>query len=101
MNWSLLNVIIGGFSNEGGAGGDRWKQFVREATPSDFAIELKYANKVIVVSGYELAVAQAQHVVYELENMLEEEGVNFIVRHSSGSVPYAGTHECSSGQGRC
>ncbi|MEM8969364.1 MAG: NAD(P)(+) transhydrogenase (Re/Si-specific) subunit beta [Bacteroidota bacterium] len=77
MNRSLLNVIIGGFSSKGGVTGEGREEIVKEATPSDLAIELKYANKVMVVPGYGLAVAQAQHVVHELESILEEEGVNF------------------------
>ncbi|MEM6845582.1 MAG: NAD(P)(+) transhydrogenase (Re/Si-specific) subunit beta [Bacteroidota bacterium] len=77
MNRSLLNVIIGGFSSTGAVAGEGREEIVKEATPSDLAIELKYANKVMVVPGYGLAVAQAQHVVHELESMLEEEGVNF------------------------
>ena len=77
MNRSLLNVIIGGISCKGGVTGEGREEIVKEATPSDLAIELKYANKVMVVPGYGLAVAQAQHVVHELESILEEEGVNF------------------------
>ena len=90
MNRSLLNVIIGGFSSKGGVTGEGREEIVKEATPSDLAIELKYANKVMVVPGYGLAVAQAQHVVHELESILEEEGVNF----SYAIHPVAGRMPC-------
>ncbi|MEM9674749.1 MAG: NAD(P)(+) transhydrogenase (Re/Si-specific) subunit beta [Bacteroidota bacterium] len=89
MNRSLFNVIVGGFSSQGGAAGEGREQIVKEATPSDLAIELKYANKVMVVPGYGLAVAQAQHVVHELESMLETEGVNFMyaIHPVAGRMP--------------
>lgn len=89
MNRSLFNVIIGGFSSKGGATAEGREQIVREATPSDLAIELKYASKVMVVPGYGLAVAQAQHVVHELESMLEREGVNFVyaIHPVAGRMP--------------
>jgi NAD(P) transhydrogenase subunit beta len=77
MNRSLINVIIGGFSSSGGAGVSDQDQTVREVSPADLAIELKYSAKVMVVPGYGMAVAQAQHAVHELESMLEEEGVEF------------------------
>ncbi len=77
MNRSLFNVIIGGFSSSGGGSATDQDQTVREVSPTDLAIELKYASKVMVVPGYGMAVAQAQHTVHELESMLEEEGVEF------------------------
>lgn len=77
MNRSLFNVIIGGFSSSGGPAGEGREQIVKEVSPSDLAIELKYSSKVMVVPGYGMAVAQAQHTVHELESRLEEEGVDF------------------------
>lgn len=77
MNRSLFNVIIGGFSSSGGGTASDQDRTVREVSPTDLAIELKYAGKVMVVPGYGMAVAQAQHTVHELESMLEEEGVEF------------------------
>ncbi|MEL6538850.1 MAG: NAD(P)(+) transhydrogenase (Re/Si-specific) subunit beta [Bacteroidota bacterium] len=77
MNRSLINVIIGGFGGGGVASGTSREEVVKEATPTDTAIMLKYASKVIVVPGYGLAVAQAQHVVHELEQKCAEEGVDF------------------------
>jgi NAD(P) transhydrogenase subunit beta len=76
MNRSLLNVVIGGFTASGPGVAGR-EEVVKEATPTDPAILLKYSQKVILVPGYGLAVAQAQHVCHELENLLESEGVNF------------------------
>jgi H+-translocating NAD(P) transhydrogenase subunit beta len=77
MNRSLFNVIIGGFSSGGGGSATDQDQTVKEVSTTDLAIELKYASKVMVVPGYGMAVAQAQHTVHELESMLEEEGVEF------------------------
>jgi NAD(P) transhydrogenase subunit beta len=77
MNRSLMNVIIGGFTASGGAASDTGDQVAKVATYTDTAIMLKYSQKVIVVPGYGMAVAQAQHTVHDLEKTLEEEGVSF------------------------
>ena len=77
MNRSLLNVIIGGFTASGGASTQDGDQVAKEATFVDTAIMLKYAQKVIVVPGYGMAVAQAQHTVHDLEKSVEDEGVSF------------------------
>jgi NAD(P) transhydrogenase subunit beta len=77
MNRSLLNVIIGGFTASGGAAVQSGDQVAKEATFVDTAIMLKYAQKVIVVPGYGMAVAQAQHTVHDLEKSVEDEGVSF------------------------
>ncbi len=77
MNRSLMNVIIGGFSASGGGTAQSGEQVAKEATFVDTAIMLKYAQKVIVVPGYGMAVAQAQHTVHDLEKATEEEGVSF------------------------
>ena len=89
MNRSLLNVIIGGFTATGGPGTGGREEVVKEATYTDTAIMLKYSKKVILVPGYGLAVAQAQHVCHELENLLESEGVNFsyAVHPVAGRMP--------------
>lgn len=89
MNRSLFNVIIGGFSSSGGAAGEGREEVVKEATPADLAIQLKYSSKVIVVPGYGLAVAQAQHTVHELESALEAEGVEvkFAIHPVAGRMP--------------
>ena len=76
MNRSVINIMVGGFGGgEGtidptGAGGAT----VREVGADDVAIQLAYASSVIIVPGYGLAVAQAQHAVRELAELLEERG---------------------------
>ncbi len=77
MNRSLTNVIFGSFGGDGagggsGAGGDKT---VRETSAEDLAIQIAYASKVVIVPGYGLAVAQAQHVVKEVAAKLESRGV--------------------------
>jgi len=74
MNRSLWNVILGGFGGGGGIAGEEGGT-VREITLSDAAVLLAYSQKVVVVPGYGLAVAQAQHVAHELEKVLEAKGV--------------------------
>ena len=90
MNRSLLNVVIGGFGTSGGGGskGDQ-ELVVKETTFYDLAIQLKYSHKVIVVPGYGLAVAQAQHVCRELDNALEAEGVEvkYAIHPVAGRMP--------------
>jgi len=91
MNRSLLNVIIGSFGGGGAAssregGGD---QTVKEISLTDTAILCAYAGKVIIVPGYGLAVAQAQHICHELEKKLEEKGVevSFAIHPVAGRMP--------------
>ncbi len=91
MNRSILNIMIGGFGGgEGevgavaGAGGS-----VRSIGADDVAIQLAYANSVIVVPGYGLAVAQAQHAVRELAELLEERDVEvtYAIHPVAGRMP--------------
>ncbi len=86
MNRSLFNVIIGGFGGGAGGAGAEEGGTVKEITVSDAAVLLAYSKSVVVVPGYGLAVAQAQHVVHEFEKLLEEKGVS--VRY--GIHPVAG-----------
>lgn len=78
MNRSLTNVIFGSFGGDSSSssgssdGGDR---SVRETSPEDLAIQIAYASKVVIVPGYGLAVAQAQHIVKEVASKLEARGV--------------------------
>ena len=77
MNRTLLNVLFGAFGGgEEGPGdtGDSDKT-VQKTYADDVAIQCSYANKVVIVPGYGLAVAQAQHVLKEVANLLEEKGV--------------------------
>jgi NAD(P) transhydrogenase subunit beta len=92
MNRSLANVLFGAFGApvagpEGAAAVDG--QVVREATVTDVATMLAYANQVIVVPGYGLAVAQAQHTVRELADLLEERGVEvkYAIHPVAGRMP--------------
>ncbi len=90
MNRSLLNVIVGGFGGEGGgAAGLTREQVVKEANAADLSIQLKYSKKVIIVPGYGLAVAQAQHVCHELEKTMEAEGVDvkYAIHPVAGRMP--------------
>lgn len=89
MNRSLMNVIIGGFGGSAAQGKSDGDQVVKEVNPSDLAIQLKYAGKVMVVPGYGLAVAQAQHTVHELEKLLEAEGVEvkYAIHPVAGRMP--------------
>jgi NAD(P) transhydrogenase subunit beta len=91
MNRSVLNIIAGGFGGgegtvaaAGSAGGS-----VREITADDAAIQLAYAQHVIVVPGYGLAVAQAQHQVRELAELLESRGVDvkYAIHPVAGRMP--------------
>ncbi|MFA5816627.1 MAG: NAD(P)(+) transhydrogenase (Re/Si-specific) subunit beta, partial [Bacteroidales bacterium] len=75
MNRSLLNVIIGAFGG-GGAGLDKVAGSIKEISVSDAAVLLSYSQKVVIVPGYGLAVAQAQHICHEMEKLLDEKGVN-------------------------
>jgi len=77
MNRSLTNVIFGTFGGDGdGASStEDGDKTVRETSPEDLAIQVAYASKVIIVPGYGLAVAQAQHVLKEVAEKLENRGV--------------------------
>jgi len=92
MNRSILNIMIGGFgggegTTAGGPGGPGGS--VRSIGADDVAIQLAYAANVIIVPGYGLAVAQAQHVVRELAELLEERGVNvsYAIHPVAGRMP--------------
>ena len=91
MNRSVMNIMIGGFGGgEGTAGGAAaGGGSVRAIGPDDVAIQLAYAQHVIVVPGYGLAVAQAQHAVRELADLLEERGVDvkYAIHPVAGRMP--------------
>jgi H+-translocating NAD(P) transhydrogenase subunit beta len=75
MNRSLLNVIIGAFGGSAAAAAQSGEKSVKDISLSDAAVLLSYSQKVLVVPGYGLAVAQAQHLCHELENLLASKGV--------------------------
>ncbi len=88
MNRSLLNVIIGAFGG-GGTAVDREKGVIKEITASDLAVLLSYSRKVVIIPGYGLAVAQAQHVCNDLVKLLEAKGVEvrFAIHPVAGRMP--------------
>lgn len=75
MNRSLLNVIIGAFGGNAASTASGVDKTVKEISLSDAAVLLSYSQKVLIVPGYGLAVAQAQHLCHELENLLGTKGV--------------------------
>lgn len=90
MNRSLTNVIIGSFGGGGAAAGGEGEQGnIKEIGVTDAAILLAYAQKVMVVPGYGLAVAQAQHTVHNLEKILDDKGVemNYAIHPVAGRMP--------------
>ena len=92
MNRSLANVLIGSFgSSNKTATTDSGKQqgACKEISLADAAMVMSYANKVMIVPGYGLAVAQAQHVCHELEKILTEKGVevNYAIHPVAGRMP--------------
>ncbi len=88
MNRSLLNVLVGVFGataqqNLSVAGS------IREITISDAAVLLSYSRKVVIVPGYGLAVARAQHICHELDKLLDEKGVEvkYAIHPVAGRMP--------------
>ncbi len=88
MNRSLLNVLFGAFGAEvaSGAATDR---VVRSTTAEDAAVILGYARSVVIVPGYGMAVAQAQHAVKKLATLLQQRGVDvkFAIHPVAGRMP--------------
>ncbi len=90
MNRSLLNVLIGSFGGGAAASGVQGEQgSYKEISVSDAAMVMNYASSVMVVPGYGLAVAQAQHICHELERILEEKGVEvrYAIHPVAGRMP--------------
>lgn len=92
MNRSLTNVIFGAFGTGGaaaGPGGSGGEKSYKEIGVTDTAVLLNYSQKVVIVPGYGLAVAQAQHVIHELEELLEERGVSvkYAIHPVAGRMP--------------
>ena len=88
MNRSLKNVLIGSFGGQkaGPAGEAKEQGNFKEISLNDTAVLMAYAQKVMIIPGYGLAVAQAQHACHELEKVLEEKGVEVMY----GIHPVAG-----------
>jgi NAD(P) transhydrogenase subunit beta len=90
MNRSFTNVMFGAFGQvQASAAGVKEERVVRSATPEEAASILAAANKVVVVPGYGMAVAQAQHKVRELYDLLSKKGVDvrFAIHPVAGRMP--------------
>jgi NAD(P) transhydrogenase subunit beta len=89
MNRSLANVLFSGFGTEGAGPVSTGDKPVKSATPDDVAIALAYAEHVMVVPGYGMAVAQAQHAVRDLCTALESRGVevSYAIHPVAGRMP--------------
>jgi NAD(P) transhydrogenase subunit beta len=93
MNRSIPAIVAGGFGGggvvEGAAGAGEHAGVVRSTSAADAAIQLAYANRVVIVPGYGMAVAQAQHAVRELTKELEKRGVevSYAIHPVAGRMP--------------
>jgi NAD(P) transhydrogenase subunit beta len=88
MNRSLINVIVGAFGGGvSAAGGEQGT--IKEITLSDAAVLLSYSQRIVVIPGYGLAVAQAQHIAQELDELLESKGVDvkYAIHPVAGRMP--------------
>jgi H+-translocating NAD(P) transhydrogenase subunit beta len=93
MNRSIPAIVAGGFGGggavEGASGAGEHAGTVRSTSAADAAIQLAYANRVVIVPGYGMAVAQAQHAVRELTKELERRGVeiSYAIHPVAGRMP--------------
>ncbi len=92
MNRSIINVLLGGFGGEAAAGGPAGAagdRTVKSGNADDAAFIMKNASKIIVVPGYGMAVAQAQHALREMADVLKREGVEvkYAIHPVAGRMP--------------
>ena len=89
MNRSFISVILGGFGGEVAATGKTESRPVKLGSAEDAAFIMKNASSVIVVPGYGMAVAQAQHALHEMANKLKKEGVkiSYAIHPVAGRMP--------------
>ncbi|TFD64206.1 NAD(P)(+) transhydrogenase (Re/Si-specific) subunit beta [Cryobacterium ruanii] len=91
MNRSIVSIVAGGFGGggKGAAVASSGDQIAKSTSAADAAIKLAYANQVIVVPGYGLAVAQAQHAVKDMAKVLEARGieVKYAIHPVAGRMP--------------
>lgn len=93
MNRSLANVIFGGFGDKDSESEDvkttAFKGVIKKTTVSDVGILMNYSERIIIVPGYGLAVAQAQHAIHELEQLLIGKGieVKYAIHPVAGRMP--------------
>ena len=104
MNRNFISVIAGGFGTGGGlrrpAGAPRRRAKVSPISAVETAELLREAKSVIIVPGYGMAVAQAQHAVNEITKKLRDKGEHRF-RHPPGGRAHAGAHERAAGRPRC
>ena len=91
MNRSIFNVLLGGFGGEiaAAAAGPQGERAVKSGSGDDAGFIMKNASKVIIVPGYGMAVAQAQHALREMTDLLKEEGVevSYAIHPVAGRMP--------------
>ena len=92
MNRSIPSIVAGGFGGvvtTGGGSGDDGDRTVRSTSASAAAVQMAYASQVVIVPGYGMAVAQAQHAVREMTKLLEAKGVEvkFAIHPVAGRMP--------------
>jgi NAD(P) transhydrogenase subunit beta len=91
MNRSFISVILGGFGGEtaAGGGGEVEQRPVKQGSADDAAFMMKNASKIIIVPGYGMAVAQAQHALREMSDKLKAEGVEikYAIHPVAGRMP--------------
>ena len=91
MNRSIISVVLGGFGGEQSAAtkGDNSDKVVKQGNAEDAAYILKNADSVIIVPGYGMAVAQAQHALREMGDILKKEGINvrYAIHPVAGRMP--------------
>src|SRR4051795_8606476 len=93
MNRSIFNVILGGFGTDTGgaaaAGGAKADRPVKSGSAEDAAFIMKNASSVIIVPGYGMAVAQAQHALREMADILKKEGakISYAIHPVAGRMP--------------
>jgi proton-translocating NAD(P)+ transhydrogenase subunit beta len=92
MNRSIPAIVAGGFGGvvtTGGAAEDGTERVVRSTSAADAAVQMAFASRVVIVPGYGMAVAQAQHAVHEMTKLLEQKGieVSFAIHPVAGRMP--------------
>src|SRR5213075_72508 len=92
MNRSIPSIVAGGFGGvitTGGASDDGVERVVRSTSAAVAAVQMAYANRVVIVPGYGMAVAQAQHAVREMTKLLEAKGIEvaFAIHPVAGRMP--------------
>ncbi|MEA2288592.1 MAG: H+-translocating transhydrogenase subunit beta, partial [Solirubrobacteraceae bacterium] len=91
MNRSIPSIVAGGFGGvvTTGGGDEDGDRTVRSTSASDAAVQMAYASQVVIVPGYGMAVAQAQHAVREMTKLLEDKGVEvkFAIHPVAGRMP--------------